>query len=81
VKRTAMEELGISVKVGKLLGIIQYFSEQKERGFGFSVGIAFLCTPESSININVNDQAIEARWFLDLPENLVVEQKDFLKSI
>src|SRR5687768_1353542 len=43
VKRVAQEELGIDVQVGELLGYIEYPSEEAERGFGWSTGIAFKC--------------------------------------
>lgn len=41
VKRIALEELGASVNVGKLLGYIEYTSEEKERGFGYTITMVF----------------------------------------
>jgi len=77
VKRVAFDELGIEVTVEKLLGVIEYFSEEKEKGFGYSLGIVFLCRPLST-KFRLNDQASEARFFKLLPPNMVEEQKKFI---
>ena len=44
VRRVALEELGISVNVDRLLGYVEYMSEEKERGFGYTVAMVFLCS-------------------------------------
>lgn len=79
VKRIAKQELAIEVSVEKLIGYIEYFSEEKERGFGYAVGIEFLCHPHST-DFHVDDQAYEAKFFQSFPENMVTEQKKFLSD-
>jgi ADP-ribose pyrophosphatase YjhB (NUDIX family) len=79
VKRVAKEELGIDVVVGDLLGYIEYFSEEGERGFGYSVSFEFSCKP-SSTDISLDEQAEDVKFFQVLPENIIPEQKDFIQK-
>ncbi len=79
VSRVANEELGIEVKIEKLLGCIEYFSEEKERGYGYTVSVAFLCTPKS-IELTLNNQATDAKFFKSLPDNVIEEQKEFIQK-
>ncbi len=77
VKRIAQDELGISVKVLKLLGYTECFSEEKERGYGYSVGLAFVCqTAESVPTITPNGEAVNFFW--SPPPNIVFEHREFL---
>ncbi|CAN5146233.1 hypothetical protein BH11PAT1_BH11PAT1_7720 [soil metagenome] len=80
VKRVAHEELGIGVDIQEFLGFIEYFSEEKVRGFGYSIGLAFLCYPLPG-DIVVNDQADKAQYFLEVPENTITEQKEMLEHV
>ncbi len=76
--RVAREELGIEINIIKLLGYIEYPSEQKVRGFGWSVGWAFLCEPQGEIDEELwakND----IRIFKELPEKSLVEQHPILQ--
>lgn len=82
VQRMAQEELGIKVTIKKLLGYIEYPSEEQERGFGWSVGIAFLCHLEDEGQVDFG------RWekngiecFIQLPDELIKEQTAMLSSI
>ena len=80
VQRLAEEELGIAVRTDKLVGYIEYPSEERERGFGWSVGIAFLCAPQSGIDWekwNTN----HIKPFTELPDNLIAEQRKILESL
>ena len=76
--RVAHNELGLSVKIHRLLGYIEFPSEQKERGFGFTVSLALLCKAVSK-KIKINDEASEVHIFKHLPQNTIAEQKIFLK--
>lgn len=67
------------MSIEKLLGYIEYPSEIKERGFGWAVGIAFLCTPASDIDHDAwKKESIEA--FKKLPDNLIEEQRKILEQ-
>lgn len=79
VDRKAQEELGIKVKIIKTLGYIEYPSEQKERGFGWSVSIAILCDYMAG-EFTLNKEASEFGFFKELPKGINIEQAEFLKS-
>jgi len=77
VKRISREELDIDVVVGDLLGYIEYWSEEKERGFGYSVTLPFLCTTEDTLpSINQDGETIKV--FETIPLNTIEEHKKFL---
>lgn len=78
--RVAQEELGVDVEVIKSLGFIEYPSEKKERGYGYSVSIPFLCKLKST-EIKLDDQVAKSGFFPQLPENTISEQKQFLDNI
>ncbi len=80
VKRIAKEELGITVKICDLLGYIEYPSEVKERGFGWSVGMAFLCETKQELP-EVNQDQEPVKLFKNLPTGIVAEQRAFLKKV
>lgn len=79
VRRIAKEELNIVVKVDRLLGYIEYPSEEKERGFGWSVGIAFLCRVKSG-TLKGGAQAQEIKYFKEIPHNTIPEAREFLEK-
>lgn len=79
VKRVATEELGVEVNVKKVLGYIEYPSEAKIRGFGWSVGIAFEVEIMSG-ELRGSDQAEEVQYFTTSPDEIVAEQNAFLKK-
>lgn len=78
-KRIAQEELGIQVEIKNLLGYIEYFSEEKERGFGYSIALALLCQAKST-EVQINDEAERIEFFRDLPSNMIPEQKRFMEK-
>lgn len=80
VKRVAQKELGVEVKVEKLLGYIHYPSVLKETGWDCPVGIAFL-TKIKSGRLRGSNQGRDVRIFKTIPKNMVVEQKRFLKEV
>lgn len=75
--RIAKEELGVSVKIIKTLGFIEYPSERKERGYGRTIGLALLCKPKSE-KFKLNEEATEIKIFNKLPKNIITEQRKFL---
>ncbi len=76
VKRIAETELGVSVNVDKLLGYFEAFSEESERGFGYSISLAFLCTPDS-YDFRLDTSARKFDFFDQIPANTVIEHKEF----
>lgn len=78
IHRIAQEELDIDVDIEKLLGYLEYPSEEKERGFGWSVGLAFFCTPQESLKI---EETTTIQLFNKLPENVVEEQRELLNQV
>ena len=80
IQRIAIEELSITVRKQKLLGYLEYPSEQKERGFGWSVGLVFLCTPNSPVT-RENQEGEKIKVFDYVPENIVEEHKKILHQV
>ncbi len=80
VERTAHDELGISVQVEKLLGYLEYPSEKKERGFGWTISLVFLCRVKGGALKKSDDEASQIKAFGALPDPLIREQQDFLLS-
>lgn len=80
VRRIAREELGVEVEPERLLGYIEYPSEEKERGFGWSVGLAFRCRIVKG-EVRGSDQAEEARFFKTPPPDAIPEVKRFLENL
>lgn len=78
IKRVAMEEVGITVKIDKLLGYIEFPSEEKERGFGYTVSMAFLCSTRDEI-FKPDENSDGIKVFKNLPANMVAEQYKFLR--
>jgi len=79
IDRIAMEELGVLLEVKSQLGYIEYLSEEKERGYGYSVALVFLCEINSG-EIHTDSDAKEFGWFDEMPESTIVEQRNFLKD-
>lgn len=77
--RVGQEELGVTVEVHDHLGVLQYPSEPKERGFGWSVGVVLLCsTKDSLLSHNIDGEMVQV--FKKLPDNLVSEQRNVLEA-
>ncbi|HVV25867.1 MAG TPA: NUDIX domain-containing protein [Candidatus Saccharimonadales bacterium] len=76
VRRVAKRELGVTV-VGEpeLLGYIEYPSHY-QNGLDDPVGIAFLA--EYRGDIKPNEEAAKLDWFMELPENLHPDIRDFI---
>ena len=83
INRIGLEELGISVKPVKLIGPIEYWDEINERGFGFSIGLAYICEAVEPISSEVilawKNQKIEV--FNQTPANTVREQIPLLDQL
>jgi len=80
VIRLAQEELGIEVEIIGLAGYIDFPSEEKERGFGYSVSLVFICKPLST-DFKVDDQVSKVSFFKILPDNTVAEQKAIIEKV
>lgn len=80
VERIAAEETGGTVIVEKMLTYLEYPSERKERGFGWTIGIAFLCQLKQPLTPELIKRN-QLQFFKHLPENMVEEQRGLLKSV
>ncbi|MFL5822741.1 MAG: NUDIX hydrolase [Solirubrobacteraceae bacterium] len=74
VRRVARDELGLQVDVGELLGYIEYPSHY-ENGLDSPVGLAFRCVMADG---SAGPAPAGCEWFLELPQGLYAEQRDFL---
>ncbi|MEK6910615.1 MAG: NUDIX domain-containing protein [Nanoarchaeota archaeon] len=79
LKRLMKDEIGIEVKIVKVLGYKEFPSEEKERGFGWSVSLMILCDFVSG-ELRPDENALEVKSFSKLPENIVKEHKEFLEE-
>ncbi len=74
IERIAEEEVGIKVKVEKFLEHIEFLSEEKERGYGYSISLVYLCAPVEPIP----DKTDKYTFFKTLPDNIVSEHKEVI---
>lgn len=79
LRRILRREVGIEVSILKLLGYMEFMSEEKERGFGYSVSLAILCDLVSGTP-RTDESSLEIKMFTELPENMVDEHKLFLRN-
>jgi 8-oxo-dGTP pyrophosphatase MutT (NUDIX family) len=70
VRRVARDELGVAVRVGPLVGYIEYPSHY-ENGLDSPVGLAFRAELDDGSHPR-------GQWFWALPENMHDEQRQFL---
>jgi len=77
VKRVAEEELGVKVKVGIMLGPIEYRIKNYN---GWPISLAYAVEIISKGPIRLDRQASEYSFFKVLPKNTVREQKSFLEK-
>ena len=78
-KRVARQELGIEVEVAGSAGYIEYPSEMKIKGWGWTITIEALCVIKSG-EFKLDRQAREWKFFQEIPNNTVEEQKEFLEK-
>ena len=72
VRRVAADELGIAVRVGPLLGYIEYPSHY-QNGLDSPVGLVFRAEP-------LDDAQSHGQWFTVLPGNMHEEQQESSSS-
>ncbi len=79
VQRVALDELGVTVAIDKLVGHIIYPSikDQKEGGIGWPIGAAFL-THITDGDLRGSRQGEEVKTFSALPDDMIIEQKNFI---
>jgi colanic acid biosynthesis protein WcaH len=75
-KRIALDELGIDISLGKLLGYVDF---SPEVAVGHSISLVFLVRP-ASLDIRLNEQASEYQFFKQLPSETIPETKLFLEK-
>ena len=79
VVRIAKAETGLDIKMGKCLGYIEYLNEER---FGVKTHTVSIVLEASVMggNLKPNENSSELKFFKELPENLVKEQKKFLEK-
>jgi ADP-ribose pyrophosphatase YjhB (NUDIX family) len=76
VRRVALDELGLHVTAGELLGYIEYPSHYNN-GLDSPVGLAFRTEPAGESS-SVDELPPGCQWFERLPAGLYEEQRKFL---
>jgi ADP-ribose pyrophosphatase YjhB (NUDIX family) len=77
VERVARDELRLQVKVGELLGYIEYPSHY-QNGLDSPVGLAFRTEPVGAPP-SAGELPDGCEWFARLPSGLYEEQREFLE--
>ncbi|MFH0936778.1 MAG: NUDIX domain-containing protein [Candidatus Daviesbacteria bacterium] len=75
VKRVALDEIGVNVKIRKILGIMEILREGESEKH--TVSVYFLVTTLSN-NFKNSQQSDKIKFFPALPKNMVPHQKKFL---
>lgn len=75
VKRVASEELGVEVKVGEFLGVIEWLPENNNNYQGYSLCFKVALKSE---DIKLDKQALDWDFFKKIPEKTIKEHKEFL---
>ncbi len=79
VKRVAKEEVNIEVSDIKLIAPLYYSDEEKVKGFGWTISIAFLVSGDTT-TAKGSEQGEEFAFFPKVPQNTVPDQKIFLQK-
>jgi ADP-ribose pyrophosphatase YjhB (NUDIX family) len=79
VARTAKDELGVEVKINKVLGYAEYPKLWADGYTGWPVGIVFDVTITSGELKNL-DQADDIGCFKSVPENTIPDHADYLNK-
>ena len=74
LKRIAKEELGIKVKIGKLLGYYEVFSDKHDIVLVFQAEV-------TGGELKINEQATDFGYFTGLPINTIPAHRRFYASI
>ena len=77
VLRVAKNEIGISVVVKRLVGVLEFFADDV---FGHDVSLVFLVSPES-LNLRGSDQGENPAFFKTFPSPMVDEHKELLVEL
>ena len=76
IRRVAKREVNLDVKIVKFLGIQEWFVKKQ---LTHTVSLVYLCEILKG-NLKVNEEAYEARFFNEVPENTIEEHILWLKK-
>lgn len=74
IQRISLDEFGSLVKIGELLGTMEFPSDEITK---HSVSVVYLVEPKST-EFKVNWQAKELKFFKKIPPKTIKEQKEFI---
>lgn len=78
--RIAKKETGLDVDLGKYLGYIEYLNEKRFGGYGHSFSVMLEAVSIGG-ELKSDENSKELKYFKELPENLIKEQRDFLTNL
>jgi len=76
VKRVSKEELGIEVKIGEQIGIIEY---GRDYSVGQTTAVVYLVSLKSG-KLKGGEQGREMKFFKYIPDNTIPDQAEFIKK-
>ncbi len=80
VNRAAQDEAGVSITITGCLGPYEFSNETRIRGWGQTVGIAYLCETTDSVP-SQNQDGEEIGVFQTVPEHTIAEQIPIIQRI
>lgn len=80
VKRVAKDEIGLEVKVIKMIGPVYYPSEEKVRGYPMWMVSMVYEVKAVGGKLKLNEQADEIKEFSQIPKNTIPDQLVWLKK-
>lgn len=76
IHRVAKEELGVDIKIHKMLGLIEYY--QSDIVDGHTIALACLAALNGE-DFKLNEQGLAVEFFSQVPKNIVPKQREALK--
>ncbi len=82
IRRVGQEELGIAVEPIEFQEYVEYWDEVRERGYGYSLGLAHICRSAEPITpeILAKWQAEHIGIYPEIPPNTIREQQPMIRK-
>lgn len=78
--RIAKKETGLEVSLVKHIGCVEYLNEKKFGRDTHSISVVIEAVPVGG-KLKHDENATELKYFKELPDNFVEEQKEFLNNL
>lgn len=79
-RRIVKKETGLEVDLIKHVGYIEYLNEKRFGRDTYSISLIFEAVPKGG-ELNHDNNATELKYFKELPNDLIEEQREFIKTL